>query len=146
MIHNVQRSTCCLVPVSAYLVILVDFIHSSFAFLFGDDLACVFHDDLVRLEAAIAADAIAAVRRLDNLDTDAIFSALGSPGRQVGKGTVCAFGLANVAICVVAFVEHDSVLTRLGTAILWLAHTLGLIIENVWHLFPDFFGFANESV
>lgn len=137
---------CCLVRVYAYLIILINFIHSSFAFLFGDDLACILHDDLVRLEAAIAADAIAAVRRLDNLDADAIFSAPVSPGCQIGKGAVRAFGLANVAICVVAFVEHDSVLARLGAAILWLAHTLGLIIENVWHLFPDFFGFANESV
>jgi hypothetical protein len=129
-----------------YLVILVDFVHSSFAFLLGDDLARILHDDLVRLEAAIAADAVAAVGRLDDLDSHAVLAAPGSPGCQVGKGSIRAARLADVAVCVVALVEHDSVLARLAAAVLWLAYTLGLIIEDVRHLFPDFLGLANEPI
>lgn len=131
---------------STYLVIFVDFIHSSFTFFFGNDLARILHDDLVRLEAAIAADAIAAVGRLDDLDTHAILATSSSTSGELRKRAVRAILLANVAVGLVAFIQHDPVLAALAAAVLWLAHTLGLIIEDMRHLFPDFLGFANESV
>lgn len=62
-----------------HIVILVNCSHSSFALSLSDDLSRVFHDDLVRFESPIAADAITAVFCLDNLDTYIVFaSSLGS--------------------------------------------------------------------
>jgi hypothetical protein len=130
----------------AYLIILVNLIHSSFAFLFRNNLTRVLHDDLVRPEAAVAADAVASVRRLDHLDSDAVLAASSPPSREVSKCSVRAEGPADIAVCVVAFVKHDSVLAALAASVFRVAHTLGLIIENVWHLLPDFLGSANESV
>ncbi len=123
----------------------VDLIHSPVALFLCYNLTSIFHDDLVRLEAAVAADSVTAVRRLDNLDTDAILAALGSTSSQGRKGTVCAQVFAQVAVPLIALVEHDAVLAVVTTALVGRANAFGDVVE-VRSLAPVVFGVANESV
>jgi hypothetical protein len=112
-----------------YSVVLVDLVHATIALVNGDDLARVLHDDLVGLEAAIRADAVASIRCLDHLDADAVLAALGLALREVGEGAVRAVFFADVAVALVAFVEHNPVLAVFGAAVLLGAYALGEIAQ-----------------
>jgi hypothetical protein len=126
------------------LIVLVFVVHASLALFLRDDLTRVFHNDLIRVEVAIAANAIATVRGLDNLDANTVLAAFASTSHEIGKGAVVAKLLANIAIVVVAFVEHDSVLAILATAIVGSAHTLR-VVEH-WEFAPIVLRITNETI
>lgn len=102
------------------IVILVDCPHSSLALSLSDDLASVFDNDLVRLERAVAADTIPPVRRLDDLDTNVVLAASFSPLFELVEVAVAALSSYS-AVTVVAFVEHETILTIVITACLLCA-------------------------
>lgn len=56
----------------AYFVFLVYSPHAFLTFLLGDDFAGVLHDNLIRFESAVTADAIPTVCGLDHLYTHVI--------------------------------------------------------------------------
>jgi hypothetical protein len=85
----------------------------------------------VRLEATVAADTVAAVRGLDNLDADVILAAFGSTSHQVSKGAVCAVSPPNVAVPVIALIEHAAIQTALAATVLWLALATGHVLEKI---------------
>jgi hypothetical protein len=119
-----------------YLIILVLFVHPALTFRFRDDLARVLHDNLVGFETAVAADAVAAVTRLDNLHTDTVPAALLGALLQVLKRAVLAMVLAEVAVCVIALVQHDAILTVLIAAVFGPANAPGREIPKMGRLFP----------
>jgi hypothetical protein len=106
------------------LVGLVFFVHSALALGLGNDLAVVFHNDLAGFEAAVAPDAVAAVRRLEHLNADPVLVTPEPALRQVGKRAIGAVRPANVAVCVVALVQHAAVLAAVSAAILGIANAL----------------------
>lgn len=128
-----------------YIVVLVDFVHSSLTLLFRDNFSRVFHDNLVRLEAPVAADSVSTVRCLDHLNANTVFPALISPSCEICKGTVRTVLLSNAAVAVVAFVEHNSILAIVPAAVFGLADTLGHVVI-VGGLPPNILGVSNESV
>lgn len=129
-----------------YLVVLIHFIHPPLTLLLGDNLSGVFHDDLVGAEAAIAPDAVAPIARFYHLNTNAEPSTLLSPILEELEGAVGAMGEADIAVRLVALVEHDAVLALVSTALLGLADTLGLVVLEVRSLFPVGTSTTNEPV
>lgn len=134
-------STC----YETYVVVFVDLIHSSVALFFCDNLTSIFHDNLVRFEAAVAAHSVTTVRGLDNLDTDTILAAFGSTSGQGRKGTVCAKFFAQAAVALVTLVKHYTVLAIVTTTVLRRANTFGYVVE-VRGLAPVVLGIADESI
>ncbi len=107
------------------IVLLVDGVHPLIALLLRDNLPGIFGDDLVRLEGAVASDAIPAVGSLDDFDPDIILAAGFPSASQFGEASICAVLFTDAAIGVVAFVKHESVLTIVVTSRLWRADASG---------------------
>lgn len=68
-----------------------------------NNLASILHKYLVRLKAAIAANAIASIGRLNNLGSDSVLAAFS----LLGKCSACAEGFANATIGFAALVEQS---------------------------------------
>jgi hypothetical protein len=100
----------------------------------------------MRTEAAVAPNTIATIGGLDDLHAHSVFTALGSSDCQVRESTIRAMRSSNIAVGRIAFVEHDSILAALATAIFGFAHALGLVVVVVRRLPPNVSGFANESI
>ncbi|KAI6763614.1 hypothetical protein HG531_013002 [Fusarium graminearum] len=107
-----------------HLVVFIDLRHAALTLLLGNDFTSVLHDDLVRPEASIASYTVSTVRGLDHLNTNSILSAPVSSCCQIRERTVGAIFLASVAILLIAFIQHNSVLTTLAATIFWLTDTL----------------------
>jgi hypothetical protein len=118
------------------LIILVFLVHPAVTLFYRDDLARVLHDDLVGLKAAVAADAVASVSCLKDLNAHAVSTALLGPCLQRLEGAVVAELLPNVAVGLVTLVEHDAVLAIFTAPILRLAHALGGEVLKMWRLLP----------
>lgn len=58
----------------AYLSILIFLIHAAIALFFGDNLADVFHDNLVGFERSVCSNAITSILRLEDLDSNTILA------------------------------------------------------------------------
>lgn len=131
---------------STYLIALILLVHSALTFSLCDDLTGVFHDDLVRLEASVASNSITAICGLDDLHANAEATALLGPRIQPLESAVLTVLLANVAIRIVALVEHYAVLAVLSTPILGLANTLRLIVLEVISLSPVCSSISDKSI
>jgi hypothetical protein len=107
-----------------YLVVFIDLCHAAFTLLLGNYFTSVLHDDLVRSEASVASYAISTVRGFDHFNTNSILSTPVSSCCQIGERTVGAILLASIAILLITFIQHNSVLTTFAATILWLADTL----------------------
>ena len=110
-----------------HIVVLVLIVHASFTFLLRDDFTGVLHDDLIGLEIAVAPDTVATVRSLDHFNTNTILATLAATCCQISKGAIVAMLLSDVAVVVIAFVKHDSVLAVVAAAIFRATHTLGVV-------------------
>jgi hypothetical protein len=129
-----------------YLVVLIHLIHPPLTLFLGDDLSSVFHDDLVGAEATIAPDAVAPIARFYDLNTNAEpATLLGSILKEL-EGAVGAMGEADIAVRLVALVQHDAVLALVATALLGLADALRLVVLEVRCLLPVGASTTNESV
>lgn len=119
-----------------HFVVLVLLVHPALALGFGNDLSCVLHDDLVGFESAIASYTVATVRGLDDLDTHTIGTTLLGAFLQVLERAVLAAVFADIAVGVVALIQHDAVLTILCASVVTLANTLRLVVLEVIRLAP----------
>ena len=59
---------------SYYLGVFVAFIHAFITLALGDDLPCVFDDNLIWLEGAVGSYAVATISRLHDLDANIVFA------------------------------------------------------------------------
>lgn len=125
------------------LVVLVGRPHPPLTLNLRDDLACVFDNDLVGLEGAVATDAISAIRSLDDLHADVVFSTGFGPVLQLVEAAVAALGTQS-AVAVVALVEHVAVLAILVTACVFGAHASGQFQRLV--CLPKTSGVANKDI
>lgn len=112
----------------AYLVLLVFVVHATLTFLLCNNLAGVFHNDLVRAEAAVASHSVAAVGRLDHFDADTVLASLGTSRGECRKCSVGTCCLSGIAVDVVALIKHDSVLAVVATAVFRFANALGIVL------------------
>ena len=96
-----------------YLCIFVELMHALITFFLSDDLASIFHDDLVWLKCPIRPNAMSTINGLADFDTDSVFPTSFGSLTQLFKGTICAMFWSDVAIAIVAFVEHEAVETIL---------------------------------
>ena len=106
-----------------YLVVLVILIHASITFIFCNNLASILDDDLMRVKAAVASYAVAAISSLDDFDTNPVLATALPAFLQISEGAIGAMTLTGCAIVVITFVEHDSVLAILIASTLWGANT-----------------------
>lgn len=118
------------------LVVFVDLIHTAITLLFSDDFACVLHNDLMRLKAAIATNSISTIRGLDDLDTDAVLATFVSTCCKISKCAVGAVLPTNVAIVLITLVKHYTILAALSAAIIGLANAFRLEVMEVWRFSP----------
>lgn len=100
----------------AYLIIFVAILHPLIALILCDDLASILDNDLVWFKRPITADAISTISCLDHFDPDIILSTLLVPLLETFKCPIVAVLGADVAVGVVAFVEHVAVQTVVITA------------------------------
>jgi hypothetical protein len=106
-----------------YLIVLVDFIHTSITFIFCDDLSCVLYNDLVGLKAAVCAHSIATVCSLDDFDSYPILAALGASILKVLECTIRTVLAAKGAVSIITLIKHDPVLAVITTAAGYRANT-----------------------
>lgn len=97
---------------SSHLIVLVNRPHSTFALLLSNDLAGVLHNDLVRLEGAIATNPISAIRGLNDLYTDVVFASCLDALLQFLETAIPAVR-AKATVGVITFVEHVPILAVL---------------------------------
>jgi hypothetical protein len=131
---------------SSHLVVFVNLVHAALTLNLSDNLTGILHDDLVGLEAAVAANAVTTIRSLDNLNTNSVLAAPRSTGCEISESTVGAMLLPDIAVVLVALVQHDSVLAAFATTVLRLANALGRVIVEVRRLAPVVLGVANEAI
>lgn len=106
-----------------YLVVFVPVFHALFAFVLRNNLSCVFDNDLVWLKCTIASDTVSPICCLDDFDADVVLPALFVALLETFKGPIVAVIGADVAVCVVAFVEHVPVQAVVITTCVWCADT-----------------------
>lgn len=83
--------------------------HTLIALLLRNDLSSVLDNDLIRLKGAIWTYPVPTINGLHDLDANIVFSTCLASVLQFCKGAVGAQFRANVAIAVIAFVEHKAV-------------------------------------
>lgn len=132
--------------ISTYFIVLVLLIHATLTLGLSDDLTRVLHDDLVGLETAVAPHAVSTIRGLENLNTNAESTTLLGTLSQILECAVLAVVLANIAVGVVALIQHDAVLAVLGATIVGLADALRLVILEVISLSPVGTGISDEAI
>lgn len=108
---------------AAYLIVLVDLIHTSITLIFCDDLTSVLDNDLVSIKAAVGAHTVAAICGLDNLHTNPVFATLASSVFEILESSVGTLLTAKGTISLVTLVEHDSVLAVISTTTSYGADT-----------------------
>lgn len=106
---------------NTHFIVLVYSPHSPLTLPLVDDLTCVLHNNLIWFKAAIAANAIASICSLYNLNSNIILAAsLGAMFKLI-ETAVTAFW-AQSTIATVTFVEHITVLAVLVTTSILSAH------------------------
>lgn len=128
------------------LIVLVNLVHAALAFLFRNDLNRVLHDDLIWLKAAIAANPVPPVARLDDFHAHAIPAALLGAFLKILEGAVLAMRLADIAVRLIALIEHDAILAVLAAAVFDLADTLRRKVLKMRRLLPIGSCVADKSV
>jgi hypothetical protein len=93
----------------------------------GDDLAGVFDDDLVGLEAPHSPNTVTLTLSRHDLDTIIVPIAFCTL-LQLRKRAIVALFRRKWAIGRIAFISHDAVVTGFPAAIFWLAETLSCIV------------------
>lgn len=95
----------------SYLVVSIFFLHSPLTLFLCNDLARILYNDLAGLESAARSNTKPFVDRLDQLYAHVVLVASLVAFFQVGETSVLAELGADVAVAVIALVEHISVLT-----------------------------------
>lgn len=134
------------IPGKTHLVVLVLLIHSTFTLLVGDDLARVLHNDLMRFKAAVATHTISSVFGLEDLNTYAVTTSFLGSFREHLESPVLAELLADVAVGIIALVQHNTILAVLCASVFRRTYTLGRKILEVRGLLPYRRGLADETV
>lgn len=107
---------------TTYVIVLVDRSHPFLTLKLSEDLSGVLDNDLVWLKGTIAADAISAICRFDDLDTNIVLTPGLSAMLQALEVSIAALGTQST-VPVVTFVEHVAVLAVFVAASIFSAHT-----------------------
>jgi hypothetical protein len=128
------------------LVVFVYLVHPAITLFLGDNLARVLHDDLVGFEAAVGTHSITSIFRLEHFNTGPVSTTFLGTLLKILESSVGTQGLADVAVGLVAFIQHDPVLTLLCASIFGLTHALGLEVIKVRSLLPIRGSVTDETV
>lgn len=93
-----------------YFSVLVTTMHTIVTFFLSNNLARVFNNDLIRFERAVGTNPVAAVDCFAYLDTNVVLTASLCTFAEGLEGTIGAVIGADVAIAIIAFVEHETVM------------------------------------
>ena len=113
----------------AYLIVLVDAVHTMFAFLLIDDFACVFHNNLVRLECSVRAHPISSIFRLNHLNASVVFSALLHALPQSFESPIPTLVFLEITVPGITFIVHEPIHAVRVTPRLRCAETCGMFKE-----------------
>jgi len=130
----------------AYIVVFVIFIHAAITLILSNDFSGIFNNNLVRIEAAIASDAIPSISSLDDLDTDSVRAANFTSFLQFSESAIGACCSSCATVGVITLIEHDSILTIFVASILWSAHALGSAITERICFLPQGASLTNEAI
>jgi hypothetical protein len=108
-----------------------------------ENLSGVLNDDLIGLEGAVAADAVATVLGLDDLNSNVVFASSLGPVFESFEVAVSTLW-TQPTVSVVTFVEHVAILTVLITASILLAHASRQL--EVLVRFPKTSGVTNKDI
>jgi len=97
---------------------------SPFTLILGDDLACVFDNDLAGFECPTRSYSKALALSLHNFNPDIKLPSCLAPFLEVSKRTIGAEFDADVAIRIVTFIEHETVVAVFVTAFILCTETL----------------------
>jgi len=103
-----------------YFVLLVFVIHTSISLLLGDDLACIFHNDLARLERSHSPNTVPAVFRSRDLNAftphvglflDWMAGKVSTffPPFQFSKAAIFAKFNSEITVAGIALVSHSTI-------------------------------------
>ena len=92
-----------------YLIILVPVLHPIITLILRDNLTRILHNNLMWFEGPIAANAVTSICSLDDLDANIVFAPFLVAFLELLKAAVAATLGANIAISIVALVEHVAV-------------------------------------
>lgn len=106
------------------LAIFVKILHPSITFILRNDFTCIFDDNLVRLKATITPDTMPTIKGFNNLNPTIIFPPGLGPLPKIFEAAVCAVVGSNIAVRVVALVEHKSVEALFTASALQCTNTL----------------------
>ena len=105
-----------------YLVLLVNLLHASLAFVLGDDFTGVFDNDLVRLKSSHGANSKTAIFGLCDLDAIIVPIALRS-SLQLSERSVLTLIWQQFAVSTITLIGHDTVMASLSATIFHIAIT-----------------------
>lgn len=112
--------------VQTYLIVLVYRSHSPLAFSLSDDFTRVFHNDLVGLECAVAANSVAAILCFNDLDTNVVLATDFGSVLKLFKAPIATVR-AQPAIAIITLVQHVPILAIFVAASLLRTHTVGQV-------------------
>lgn len=92
-----------------HLIVLVLVFHAIIALILRDNLSCIFDDDLMWFEGSITSDTIATIRCLDHLDSNVVFAPPFVPFLELLEATIAATIGADIAVGIIALVEHMTI-------------------------------------
>ena len=127
-----------------HIFVLVHLVHTALTFQLSDDFSRVLHNDLIWAEVAVAAHTVSAVGCLHDFHANAVLAALVAASSKLCKCSILTVLGSNVAVVLVAFVEHDAVLAILGATIPRRANALG--VTEMRNFAPVILRVANEAV
>jgi hypothetical protein len=128
---------------STYVIVLIHCSHPFLALKLCENLSGILHNNLIRLEGAVAANAVATVLGLDDLDSDVILASSLGPVLESLEVSVPTLW-TQPAVAVVTLVEHVAILAVLVTASILLTHAsrkLELLVR-----FPKTSGVTNKNI
>lgn len=109
---------------ATHIIILVHSAHPPLTLGLCDNFSSILNNDLIWLECAIAADTVATIGSLDDLNADVILASSFGSFLELREAAISTLR-TQPAIAIVALVKHVAVLTVLVTAGFFLAHAAG---------------------
>ena len=127
-----------------YFGVFIALFHAVITLILSYYLTCIFYDDLIRLKSSICPNAVASIDSFHDLNSNPVFAPGLAPLSQIRKSTICAMIGPNLAVVIVTFIQHETVVAIFAATGLW--RTLARRILLGFGFLPYISCIANKNI